>query len=223
MTRTSSTDVRPPATDVRERPAWPAYTLLAAGVLGVAVVRAALPYRSTEGSAAIATEVAGHPSAQKIVLWFTLLALLTLVPGAVGVGAVAARHARRIGTAGLVISVAGFACLPAVAVMDFAAFAAARAGVDAATTGQILDRLNDDPVLIIGTAVFVLGHAAGMILVGVAMLRSSAAPAWAAWLLIVSSPLHLVFVAVVASNWLDAAAWVLTAVGVLGLSAGRRA
>ena len=46
-----------------------------------------------------------------------------------------------------------------------------------------------------------------------ALLRGRVIPAWAAWALIVSQPLHVVFAVVVPSNALDAAAWALTTIG----------
>ena len=60
---------------------------------------------------------------------------------------------------------------------------------------------------------FVVGHIIGVILLGVALLRGRVIPAWAAWALIVSQPLHVVFAVVIPSNGLDAAAWALTTVG----------
>jgi hypothetical protein len=96
---------------------------------------------------------------------------------------------------------------------DWAAVAATQAGIDPGTTTKILDQLNANPVLLAGTIGFVLGHVIGMILLGVALLRGRAIPAWAAWALIVSQPLHVVFAVIVPSHLLDAAAWGLTTVG----------
>ena len=44
-------------------------------------------------------------------------------------------------------------------------------------------------------------------------MRSRTIPAWAAWALIISQPLHIVFAVVVPSNALDALAWALTTIG----------
>jgi hypothetical protein len=52
-----------------------------------------------------------------------------------------------------------------------------------------------------------------VVLLGVALLRGRAIPGWAAWTLIVSQPLHLVFAVIIPSNPLDAAAWTLTTIG----------
>jgi hypothetical protein len=63
---------------------------------------------------------------------------------------------------------------------------------------------------------FVIGHIVGTVLLGLALLRSRAVPAWVAVALVVSQPVHLVsFVTGLA--WLDlVAGWGFTAVGFAG-------
>jgi hypothetical protein len=61
--------------------------------------------------------------------------------------------------------------------------------------------------------VFVLGHILGMILIGAALLRGRAIPPWAAWALIISQPLHLVFAVIVPVPALHAGSWILTTIG----------
>jgi hypothetical protein len=147
------------------------------------------------------------------VLWLTLIAMVTLVPAVTAVGLLARRHSRRLGTTGLVLAVAGFACLSALSTVDFTALAAVRSGLDPAAITQVLDALNTDATLTVAVAVFALGHVVGVILLGLALLRGRAIPAWAAWTLIVSQPLHVVFAVIVPSNALDMAAWALTTLG----------
>ena len=84
-------------------------------------------------------------------------------------------------------------------------------GLDAAT--RTLEELNASPALTLAVTVFVAGHIVGLILIGIALLRGRTISAWAAWALIVSQPLHVVFAVVVPSNVLDAAAWALTTIG----------
>jgi hypothetical protein len=183
------------------------------GPLSITVLRAILPYHSTDDAATMAAKVAQHQGAETTVLWLTLTAMLTLVPAVIAVGLLATRHARRLGTWGMVLAVAGFSCLAAIATPDFTALASARAGLDPGAASQLLDQLYVDPTLTVAVAMFVLGHVAGIVLLGVALLRGHAIPTWAAWALIVSQPLHVVFAVVVPSNVLDAAAWALTTAG----------
>jgi hypothetical protein len=93
----------------------PARTALAivipAGPLAIAVVRGILPYNTTDSSTAMAAKVAAHQGTEMIVIWLTFVALLTLIPGVIALGMLARRHAPRLGTAGLVLAYAAFACL----------------------------------------------------------------------------------------------------------------
>lgn len=183
------------------------------GPLSIAILRGILPYGGSDDAATITAKVAGHQTAEAAVLWLTLVAMLTLVPGVIAVGLLAARQARRLGTSAMVLAVVGFSMLWAVSAIDFTAVAAIQAGTDNGTTTKILDHLNASPALVAGTIGFVLGHVVGLILLGAALLRGRAVPAWAAWTLIVSQPLHVVFAVIVPSNALDAASWGLTTVG----------
>jgi hypothetical protein len=97
--------------------------------------------------------------------------------------------------------------------MDFTVLAGARSGVGPDATAKVIDNLNASAALVVATLLFVIGHIVGMILIGVALLRGRAITAWAAWALIVSQPLHLVFAVIVPSNALEAAAWALTTIG----------
>ena len=65
----------------------------------------------------------------------------------------------------------------------------------------------------IATALFVVGHVLGTVLLGLAMLRSGCVPAWAAVITTISQPLHFVAAVIVPNHTLDGAAWGLNAVG----------
>jgi hypothetical protein len=183
------------------------------GPLSIAIIRGILPYATTDDSAAIVDKIAANQSTQSAVLWLSVVAMLTLVPAVIAVGLLARRSSRLLGTWGMVLGVAGFSSLAAVTAVDFTTMAAVRAGIDPATTVALLDELNAEPALTVGVAAFVLGHIVGVILLGVALLRGRVIPAWAAWALIASQPLHLVFAVIVPSNLLDALAWGVTTVG----------
>jgi len=183
------------------------------GPLSITILRAIVPYHAADDSAAIAAKVAGHPNAETVVLWLTLVAMLTVVPAVIAVGLLAARHARRLGTWGMALAVAGFSLLFATTAIDFTALAGAQSEVGLDATTRILDEMNNSPTQIVASVVFVAGHVTGVILLGVALLRGRVIPAWAAWALIASQPLHVVFAVVVPSNALDTAAWALTTIG----------
>lgn len=136
----------------RSRPqAGPARTALAmlmpVGPLTIAVVRCILPYNTTDSSTAMAAKVAAHQDTQTIVIWLTFAALLTLIPGVITLGLLARRHAPRLGTAGLVLAYAAFACLfwSSVAGSDNVALGAARIGMHPGATGAPLTSIANIP------------------------------------------------------------------------------
>ncbi len=184
------------------------------GPLAIAGIRAVLPYKTAEDNAGIVADVAANQSAQSTVLWLSFIASLTLVIGVLVVSSMAVRGAPVLGTIGAVLAVTGYSSLFfGVLPSDAAALAAAETGVDNATTTQILDQMAAHPSTAIALMLFVIGHILGTVLLGVALWKGRLVPAWAALVLIVSQPLHLIFAVVVSNGLLDAAAWSLTAVG----------
>ncbi|TYK42775.1 hypothetical protein [Actinomadura decatromicini] len=187
--------------------------LVPVGPLAVAVLRAVLPYSTTDGSAELAAKTSAHQGAQGAVLWLGLIALLTLVPGTIAIGLQAVRRSPRLGTAGLVLAVAGFSSLYAVGLSDHVALSAARSGLASADTARLLDDLQSLPPVAVGSVLFVAGHILGVVLLGVALWRGRVVPAWAGIALIASQPLHAVFAVALPNATLDGLAWGLTAVG----------
>jgi hypothetical protein len=214
---TATTALQVPRTGSRPR-AGLACTALAIvmpiGPLAIAVVRGILPYSTTDSSTAMAAKVAAHEGAQLIVIWLTFVALLTLIPGVIALGMFARRHAPRLGTAGLVLAYAAFACLfwSSVAGSDNVALGAARIGMHPGTTGALLTSIANIPPVGLGTGIFVLGHILSLVLLAVALWRGRAIPAWAALLLGLSQILHFAFAVIAPIHLLDGCAWGLTAV-----------
>ena len=194
---------------------WALAIALPAGPLAIAVVRGLLPYNTNDSSTVMAVKVAAHQGAESVVVWFTLLALLTLIPGVITLGLLARRRAPRLGTAGLVISFLGFASLfwSNVAGSDNVALAAARIGVSPGGTGRLLDSLGNITPVGIASDLFVIGHTLGLVLLGVALWRGRAVPAWAALAIAVSMVFHFVFAVIVPVHVLDGLAWVVAAAG----------
>jgi hypothetical protein len=163
----------------------------------------------------MAAKVAAHPVAEGAVIWLTLVALLTLIPGVIALGMLARRHAPRLETAGLVLAFAAFMCLfwSTVAGADNVALGAASIGMSPVLTGSLLDSMDAIPAISLGSSLFVLGHIVGLILLGMALWYGRVVPAWAALAVAISQPLHFVFAVVAPMPALDGVAWGLTAVG----------
>ncbi|MBB6551785.1 hypothetical protein [Nonomuraea rubra] len=215
MTRTNATTGAQPPSTSNPPAGWrPALTLLVLlGPLSIAILRMLLPYGTGDSPAAVAAKVAADPVAEAAVLWLSLLAGFTLVPGMIAVGLLAARRSRVLGTAALVVSVAGFSGLPAIVAVDLVAQSGTRANVPADVTARLLRQLLDEPTVAVPTLVFVAGHVAGVVLLGIALWRGGILPGWAGLVVSISQPLHLVFATIAPSPILDGCAWLLTAAG----------
>lgn len=187
--------------------------LIPIGPLAVAIVSAILPYFDTDNPATVIAKVAAHQGAEGAGLWLSLLAMATLVPGTIAIGLPAARRCPGLGTTALVVSLVGFAGLPAVAATDQLAMSAARAGTDPTVAAHLLDVLTQQPTISIGTLLFVAGHVIGLLLLGIALWRAGIVPGWAGLLLAVSQPLHVVFAVVMPNRLLDGCVWGLAAIG----------
>ncbi len=187
--------------------------LMPIGPLAIAAVRAILPYNTTDSNTAMAAKVAAHQGTEIIVIWLTFVALLTLIPGVIALGMLARRHAPKLGTTGLVLAYAAFACLfwSSVAGSDTVALGAARIGMHPGTTGALLTSIANIPPVGLGTAIFVFGHILSLLLLAVALWRGHVVPAWAAILLGTSQLLHFVFAVITPVHVLDGCAWGLTA------------
>jgi hypothetical protein len=204
------TTTAPADIDTARRPLRVALALLIPiGPLAVAILRASLPYYTTDSATAVATKIAAHPGAEGAVLWLSLVAMWTLVPGTIAIGIAAARRSPRLGIPALILAVAGFASVPAISVADHIAVA----GTNVDVTARLLDAVQQQPTITIAGIVFVVGHILGVVLLGIALWRAGILPGWAGALLSVSQPLHLVFAVIAPNHLLDGCAWGLTALG----------
>jgi hypothetical protein len=190
---------------------WAVVLLMPVGPLAVAVLRLILPYYTASDSAGVVAAVEAHPGRQSAVLWLSYLAILSLVPGVIAAARLCRDAAPRLTTWALALSVPGYLSLGAFLGSDHLLWSGHEAGLSAADRVALLD--GGHPSIDVAIGVFVLGHVVGTVLLGVALLRSGRIPAWAAWAVAVSQPLHFVAAVVLGSPQLDFAAWSLTALG----------
>jgi hypothetical protein len=89
----------------------------------------------------------------------------------------------------------------------------AGAALDPATKANLYDAAVALGPASVAMLIFVAGHILGTVLIGAALWRARAIPAWAAVALIISQPMHLVFFLFVPIQAMDVASWGLTALG----------
>ena len=184
--------------------------LMPVGPLAVAIVRLILPYYTTDDSTTVIGKVAAHLASQDAVIWLSLLMTLTLVPSVLAAGRVTVRRAPVLTTIAWTLLVPGFVALM---FTEGDPTYRALAAVDPAHGAAIIDAINKEPGTAIGLVVFIVAHVVGIVVLGVAALRSRTVPTVIGWLLIASQPVHFVFAVIAPNRPLDAAAWLLTTVG----------
>lgn len=188
-----------------------AAVILPIGPAAVAVLRFVLPYYTVDDPAAMAAGVAGNPGSHSAVLWLGLLAAISLVPAVVWVGGLTYRLSPRLTAAALALAVPGYAVFGVILSSDAMMWAGIASGLDPLTVGALV--ANAHPAMVVGEAVFVLGHLVGTVLLGIALWRTRWVPVWAAILVTFSQPVHLAAAVLLTSRSLDLAAWMMMAVG----------
>jgi hypothetical protein len=187
--------------------------LLPLGPLSVAGIRGYLPYFSAASSEETVTQTAARLGRMDLVLWLSVVAMIALVPSALGAARLAQRRAPVLSLLAIGLLVPSFILLffgsgdPMLRVL-------AASGLDPATAA----RLYDDDAAALGPMTlslfgFVAGHIVGTVLLGLALWKASVVPTWAAIAVMVSQPLHFVAFVIVGSQPLDVVAWGLMVLG----------
>jgi hypothetical protein len=208
-------DVRRPA-DTRTAARVLAAVLLPVGPACVAFLRYLLPYFDADSAEESIKAIAAHPDTEYWVVWLGTLAFFTLVPAMYWVGRVTRRRAPRLTAAALLLAVPGYLSMGALVMTDGAAWYGVDQGHDTAVLADLFE--NGHPSIYVFAAVFVLGHVAGTVILGIALARARAVPMWAAVLVALSQPAHFVSFIVIGSPLLDGLSWAALAVGFAAVS-----
>jgi hypothetical protein len=201
----------PPRTARIPLTTWAVALLMPVGPASIAVLRLVLPYFKASDTPGMVEAVQAHPAQQSAVLWLAYIGVLTLVPGLIAAAGIARAGAPRLTTWAVALAVPGYLSLGMFIGSDHLLWASTTADLAADQAVAVVEA--GHPVIDVALGVFVLGHVIGTVLLGLALLRSGRIPAWAAWAIAVSQPLHFVALVVFGSPQLDFFAWSLTAVG----------
>lgn len=198
--------------DLRGASRWLAAFLMPAGPVAVAILRYLLPYDTTDTPAVAVAKIAAHPTSERLVLWLTLVAMLTLVPGALAAVRLASRRAPVLAALAALLLIPAYLSLFGIALVDEVGITAANGTVGVGTVGQIATLVNEFPTTTVFSALFVAGHVIGSILLAIALRRARRVGLAGCLILGISQPVH--FLAAVSGNHpLDLIGWGMTAVG----------
>lgn len=210
MTATAARTTAP--ADLRRFRRRTAAVLMPVGPAAVAVIRFIIPGEPYGES------IHAHPDAGRMVLWLGVIAAFTLLPGAFSAGHVLRRKAPRLTAWSMALLIPGYLGMTALGATDVLVVAAHGLGLSPAEIDRIAGAVMEQPTVMLMVLVFVIGHIAGTVLLGAAMIASRLTPVPIGVLMLVSQPLHLVAVIIV-SPALDLVAWGLTAVAMAFLAA----
>jgi len=190
-----------------------AAALLPVPALSIAITRPLLPGAVFDDTAALVEDIAAHAAASRAAVWFGALGMLTMVPAVLAAVRLARRRRPLLATAAAGVNLAAYlgAGLGFIAFDGMLFAASGRPPAERAAALPVLDAYAASGVYGLSTGLFILGHVAGMVLLGLA-LRGSV-PRWASLAVTVSQPLHFVCFVILRNMWLDAAAWSLAAAG----------
>ncbi|HLL63053.1 MAG TPA: hypothetical protein VK401_08385 [Propionibacteriaceae bacterium] len=206
MTITDQRIVAQPRTEVRDlRTFWRLALAIALpiGPLLVTVARAILPYWTNDDPTTIVAKTAAAPATMNLLIWLGAFLTPCMIVSMLTLGYVARRGAPVLATVGTVLSFAAYALWGAIGNTDYTAtvLLAAGYGVDEVTalTGHL-----DSTVLSMAVGSFwVLGHILGLVILAIALHRARVLPLWAATVMALSQPVHLVSAVILPSRWLD--------------------
>jgi hypothetical protein len=191
--------------------AWAVAVLLPVGPLAIAVLRLALPYYTSPKTVDVVSAAHARPGRESAVLWLGYVGVLLLVPGVVVVARLCRDASPGLTAWALAFAVPGYLSMGMMLGYDHVVWSATHATLSAADATAVVDATH--PSVDVSIGVFVVGHVVGTVLLGVALLRSGRIPAWVAWAITVSQPLHFVATVILGSPQVDFVAWSLTAMG----------
>jgi hypothetical protein len=193
--------------DLRSARRFVAACCLVLAPLAVAVVRGTFP-----GAGDIAGFVA-YPGMARIELTADIFASLTWPFAIMGLYRLLARHAPILAVLGAAVALVGWTMLPAVATIDGLTAVLAQQGGASAPNVTLLNAVSANATVSVLFGLFVLGHELGTLLLGLALARSRIVPVWAGVAVMVGIILHPVAIFLLHLRLLDAASFVLIAIG----------
>lgn len=206
MTMTDERIRTRPEVDVRDlRPFWRVTLAIAlpVGPLLVTLARAILPYWTSDDPATIVAKTAAAPETMNLLIWLGALLTPAMIVSMLTLGYVARRGAPVLATIGTVLSFGAYALWGATGNADYTAsvLLAAGYGVDEVIT--LTGHLESTVLAVVAGSFWVLGHILGLVILAIALHRARVLPLWAALLMALSQPVHLVAAMIVPSRWLD--------------------
>ena len=156
----------------------------------VGLVRATYPPFTATNDNATISAFAHHAGASRVELAAGLLACLVMPVFVLGVYRLTVRRAPVLATVGVIIGFLGWLMTSFMIATDALAYEIARHG----SSVTVYHQFANSAVIVAGTAIFLIGHEVGTLLLGCALWRSRTVPVWAAVTFTAAPLVHLVSV-----------------------------
>lgn len=190
-----------------------ALSLIACGIAVVAVF--SIPHAERDSAADFQSFVRAHGQLVALVGILSLVVVLSMVAGLVGLSAALVRRRPALAITGSSIMVAGFVAYLVVVGTDSAMSAVALTAPEPVLAAA-LDGATNAALFNIAFTLFLIGHLVGPVLVCIAVWRSRFAPWTVALLLPIGAGIHLV-ADIIGSAGLDIAAFAVFGAGFIAL------
>ena len=210
-----TTSLAVPATPVRDpRTFWRIGVALAlpVGPLLVTVARATIPYWTSQDDATIAANIAAHPKAMEVLNWIGLPILPFMLITVLGLGYLARRGAPVLAAVATIPAFFAYAMWNSAGPSDYLGWVMSTHGYTVDQMVTLSNQLGNTPIAVVTGLFWVVVHILGMVVAAIALFRARMLPLWAAILLGLSQPVHLIAAIIVPSRWLDVfGGWGMTA------------
>lgn len=137
------------------------------------------------------TAYAANPDRADLLTWLGAIFVVTLIPATVAVAWASRRGAPRLSTWGAALALPGFMIgFPLLGGPFTPAYLTVKHNLDATGMARLDEAVHSEPVLGIASLLFIVGIVIGLLLLGLALWRSKAAPAWMGIALAVGAATH---------------------------------
>jgi hypothetical protein len=185
---------------------------LPVGPLLVTLARAIMPYWTSQNDATIAANIAAHPQSMELLNWIGLPIVPLMLITVLGLGYVARRGAPVLAAVGTIPTFFAYAMWNSAGPSDYLGWVMSTHGYSVEQMVALSNQLGNTAMATLVGLFWVVVHILGMVVIAIALRRARILPLWAAILLGLSQPMHLVAAIIVPSRWLDVfGGWGMTA------------
>jgi hypothetical protein len=176
---------------------------LPVGPLLVTAARAVMPYWTSDDAATVVAKTAAAPELSNLLVWLGAFLTPCMIISMLTLGYVARRGAPVLATIGTVLSFGAYSLWGATGNFDYTATVLTGAGYSVEEVTTLTGHLDSTTLSAAVGTFWVLGHILGLVILAIALHRARVLALWAAIVMALSQPVHLLAAVILPSRWLD--------------------